>query len=141
MENAPMRCFFISTMLTVFFTAGHAQQPRADTAEIFQTFTKIPLTAEFKGGEVAWQRFLIKNLHAGPGLADNDFNGMVTVQFVVSPTGRVSQVEVTSKADSAWAREIIRVVKRSDGMWTPAMACGRLVSSYKKLPICVRLEQ
>lgn len=134
-----MRCFFIGVLLVIGHIPLQAQQPVTDSID--KIFTKIPLTAEFRGGEAAWIRFLMKNLHVPAGSINNEFSGRAVVRFVVSQTGKISQVEVISKADSAWAREIRRVINLSDGMWSPAYACGRVVKSYKTLPIQVCLEQ
>ena len=134
-----VRFFFAYMLLSGLILPSQAQQPASDTSGFFSI--KAALTAEFKGGETAWLRFLSKNLHAPANWADTDFQGRVVVKFTVGPTGRVSDIELLKNIDPEMDREIKRVIALSDGMWMPAMACGRYVRSYKTVSVNICLSE
>ena len=144
-KSIAMRCFFVCVLFTALYLPTQAQQrkPAArpkEEKEQEMFFTKVDPGAGFRDGDAAWLKFLQKNLHYPQTIIDNDITGTVTVKFIVYPTGKTGNVEVLNNSDTALATEIKRVFALSDGMWRPAIQCGRLVKAYKTMPlfICVR---
>ena len=66
--------------------------------------------------------------------------GVVTVQFMVSEDGTVSEIEaVSGPIEGGLREETIKLIKKS-GKWIPAMKNGLPVKSYKIQPFTFRLE-
>ena len=146
-ESIAMRCFFICILLTALYIPTQAQQgkpavPAKEDKEDDKVFTKIENIAGFWEGEAAWLKFLQKNLRYSPKNAGNETTQTVTVKFVVTSTGKTSDVEVLNNTDTTLVTEIKRVFALSDDMWRPAVQCGRLVKAYKTIPIniCLRTD-
>jgi protein TonB len=143
MENMFMRCFFVCLLFTALYMPTQAQQrkpaaPAKEEKEQDFIFAKVDPGAGFRDGEAAWRKFLQKNIHY-PQMAD-DFTGSLKVQFIVYPTGKAGDVQILNNTDTAWASEIKRVFALSDGMWRPAIQCGRLVKAYKTISIDISLR-
>ena len=139
-----MRCFFICILFTALYPPTQAQQRKPATPpkkekEEETFFTKVDPGAGFRDGNAAWLRFLQKNLRYAPKNPDNEITGSIKVKFIVNPTGKTSNVEVLNNTDTTLATEIKRVFALSDGMWRPAVQCGRLVKAYKTINICILL--
>jgi len=101
-------------------------------------YTKVEIESYYKGGDAAWQRFLIKNFRPPQPEDDQAGDATVTVQFIVDKEGNVSDVEAIS-GPAGLKKEAVRVIRLS-GKWEPAIQNGRKVKSYKKQPITVHWE-
>ena len=93
-------------------------------------FTKIEMGAQYPGGERAWSNFVKKNLK---NISIADTAVKVEVSFVVDKNGAIK--DITSKGGTRDLRVEAERVIRISGKWTPANACGRLVSAYKVVSI------
>jgi protein TonB len=111
---------------------------KSEDADDNTIFRKVEIESHYKGGDAAWQRFLLKNFRVP--LADEDQSGdaTVVVQFIVDKEGNVSNVEPLS-GPAQLQKEAVRVIRLS-GKWEPAIQNGRPVRSYKKQPITVHWE-
>ncbi|HEX4372678.1 MAG TPA: TonB family protein [Puia sp.] len=104
-------------------------------------FTKVEIESFFTGGDAAWQRFLYKNFHYPDDAINSEIQGTVIVKFVVDKEGNISDVQAESGPTEGGLREeAIRVIKKSSGMWKPAIQNGRQVKSYKRQPIIFKLQ-
>jgi len=106
-------------------------------------YTKVDVEAEFKGGASAWARFLNKNLQVPKKCVDNDeldnFPNIIT--FIVRKNGSVDSIKTNREDASCWNSEIVRFIKLTDGMWSPALIHGKAVDSYHKFAnMCVKFE-
>lgn len=101
-------------------------------------FTVVQVESTYKGGDAAWQRFLLKNFRPPQPEDDQVGDATVTVLFIVDKEGNVSNVEAIS-GPAALKKEAVRVIRLS-GKWEPAIQNGRKVKSYKKQPITVHWE-
>ena len=130
--------YILSFLLAVTFGAGARAQ---DISKHDSTYTKVEIEAQYPGGDIAWLRFLNHNLHYPADSVDNEFQGAVTLQFIVDTAGNVSDIQVISGPKmGVLSLEAIRVVKAS-GKWIPAKRNGVKVRSYKRLPISIKLEK
>ena len=121
---------------TVKDTTKHAVDDVYD-----KLFTKTEIEASYPGGEMAWQRFLVKNLRYPDDAVSNEIQGTVYVQFIVDKEGNVSDISAISGPTRGGLREeAVRMVKLS-GKWTPAIQNGRQVKSLKKLPLTFKLSK
>lgn len=91
---------------------------------------QVEYPADFPGGELAWQKYLIKNLNrdipvekgAGPGTY------VVKVTFVVEPTGIIKDVKVKKDPGFGTAAEVVRIITKGPN-WRPALYKQKAVAS------------
>lgn len=102
----------------------------------YQTVEQMPV---FPGGEIEMQKFVANSLRYPIAAQENGTQGRVTIRFVVTPTGDISNVEVLRGIDPLCDKEAVRVVK-SMPKWIPGKQNGRNVSVYFTLPIVFRLQ-
>jgi protein TonB len=57
----------------------------------------------------------------------------------VDKDGKVSNAKVVKSVEESLDNEALRVVNKMH-LWTPAVYGGRLVKSYKRLPVVFKLE-
>jgi periplasmic protein TonB len=116
---------------------GVVEEKKEDPNEIF---TKVEVDAEFKGGEMAWKKFLERYLNPNVPIDNNAPDGTYTVyiQFVVSKDGTISDIRATTNHGYGMEKEAIRVIQKAPG-WKPAIQNGRNVNAYKKQPITFRV--
>ena len=95
--------------------------------------------ASFKGGNAAWSKFLIKNLKY-PKLAQKmGIEGRVYVNFTVSRSGEISDIEIVRGIGGGCSEEAIRVLKKSP-KWNPGLQRGRPVKTKKSFYIIFKLN-
>lgn len=101
-----------------------------------QIFTKVEVEAAFPGGEAAWRNYLSKNLDTQVPIDNGAPEGKhtVTVRFVVSKDGSLSDITCENDPGFGMCQEAIRVIKKTKN-WTPAIQNGRNVNAYRRQPI------
>jgi protein TonB len=95
---------------------------------------------QFPGGEDELFKFISDNLHYPAAASELGIEGRVTIRFVVSKTGAVTNVEVIRGLDPACDKEAIRVVRMMPN-WIPGRQNGRNVPVYYTLPILYKLQK
>lgn len=95
--------------------------------------------ARFKGGEVAFNKFLDTNLIYPKRCLDAGISDTVWIKFVVSVDGTLSRFNVLNSIVDCpeFTEEVLRVMKLSP-RWIPAQYNGRFVISWCELPIALR---
>jgi protein TonB len=130
----------LTTLIFLAALTGTARAQYQDTSKDDRTFTKLEIEASYPGGDTAWIRFLNHTLRYPDDAVNNEIKGVVWVQFIVHSDGMVTDVQAIAGPTKGGLREeAVRVVKAS-GKWAPGMQNGRIVRSYKKIPIEFRLE-
>ena len=104
-------------------------------------FEKVEIEAEFPGGQNAWKKFLERQLNPSAPVDNGAPEGMytVTVQFVVSKDGSISDVRALSSHGYGMEAEAVRVIKKGP-KWTPAVQNGRQVNAIRKQPITFQVS-
>ena len=59
----------------------------------------------------------------------------VLVSFIINIDGKVYDVKADNDPGYGLASRAVEIFKGYKGKWQPANQCGRLVKSYKKLPV------
>lgn len=115
-----------------------------DTVQLKQesdsnTFTRVDLESEFRGGPAGWLRYLNKNSHYPDYAVMHKLMGTVVIAFIVNAGGQVvpSSAFVDTSVEFHLDREASRLIFQSPD-WTPAIQNGKNVQSYKKQPIVFR---
>ncbi|MDL2262561.1 TonB family protein [Bacteroidales bacterium OttesenSCG-928-I21] len=103
-------------------------------------FTIVEQMPQFPGGEGELLKYISKSLRYPAVSQENGIQGKVTVRFVVSKTGEVTNVEILrSSVDGPCDKEAIRVIQ-SMPKWIPGKQNGVNVNVYYVVPITFRLQ-
>jgi len=102
-------------------------------------FTSVQIQAQFPGGSGAWSRFLERNLNRDLPVENGAPSGKysVTVSFIVSRDGSISDVKAENDPGYGTKDEAVRVIKKGPP-WTPAEQNGRKVI-YRQRQVVVFL--
>lgn len=105
-------------------------------------YKDVDKAASFKGGDGALMEFLQTNLNYPNSAINKNWQGRVLVKFVVDTLGHISNVEIQkSSGYPILDEEAIRVIKKTDGKYTPAEINGKKVKSYCQIPILFKIEE
>ena len=103
-------------------------------------YTIIEQMPVYPGGEGELLAYIAKTIKYPVIAQENGIEGKVIIRFVVSKTGKISNVEVLRSLDGACDREAVRVVKTLKD-WIPGKQNGVNVPVYYTLPITFKLQQ
>lgn len=103
----------------------------------FYTVEQMP---GFPGGEAEMNKFISENLKYPIVAQESGIQGRVTIRFVVTKTGEISDVTVVRGIDPSCDKEAMRVVKAMP-KWIPGKQNGLNVPVYFTLPIVFKLKQ
>ncbi|MDH6308348.1 protein TonB [Dysgonomonas sp. PFB1-18] len=103
-------------------------------------FVTVEQMPSFPGGEAEMQRFIAENLKYPVVAQESGIQGRVTIRFVVTKTGDISDVQVIRGIDPSCDKEARRVVSLMP-KWIPGKQNGLNVPVYFTLPIVFRLKQ
>lgn len=104
-----------------------------------KVFTAVEQMPQFPGGDVELMKFLSKNIKYPTMAMENNIQGRVIVQFVVTKTGAIGEVKVVRSVDRDLDREAIRVCK-SLPKFTPGKMNGQAVNVWYTLPVNFKLQ-
>ena len=112
------------------------EPPKEEENKIFDVVEEQP---SFPGGAGALMQWLRDNINYPVIAAENGIEGRVTVQFVVSKTGAISDVRVARSVDPSLDKEAVRVVSSMPN-WTPGKQNGSAVNVRYTLPVIFKLQ-
>lgn len=129
---------FAGALTLVSWTAQQQKTPRkvARTAVAVTDETEKP--AEFKGGMDALMTYMINNVKYPEAAAKNKISGKVMTSFVITETGKVTDVKVLRSVNADLDAEAKRVVEAMPD-WIPAEKGGKKVKSEMVLPVAFQL--
>ncbi len=107
-----------------------------DDNKVFDIVEQNPV---FPGGEAALLKYVAEHIRYPAMAQENNIQGRVVVQFVVTKTGSIGQVKVVRSKDPDLDREAVRVVK-SLPKFTPGKMNGHAVNVWYTLPINFKLQ-
>lgn len=107
-----------------------------DDNKVFDVVEQNPV---FPGGEAALLKYVAEHIRYPPMAQENNIQGRVVVQFVVTKTGSIGQVKVVRSKDPDLDKEAVRVVK-SLPKFTPGKMNGHAVNVWYTLPINFKLQ-
>lgn len=93
----------------------------------------------FKGGEAAMFKWLGEHINYPAAAAEEGASGKVQVQFIVSKSGKVTNVKVVRGKHPALDKEAVRVVSSMPD-WTPGRQNGQPVNVTYILPVNFTLK-
>ena len=104
-----------------------------------QVFTVVEQQPQFPGGEAALLKYVAEHIRYPAVAQENNIQGKVVVQFVVTKTGAVGEVKVVRSKDPYLDKEAVRVVKSLPN-FVPGKMNGHAVNVWYTLPITFRLQ-
>lgn len=119
--------------------AGFAQNNtnKGDTKQLLLTPEQQP---QFPGGLVELSRFIQSNMQYPAEAQSNGIQGKVVLQFIVTTTGEVRDVEVLRSVDPVLDAEAVRICQMLP-RFTPGTLGGKPVNVKYALPINFTLNQ
>ena len=80
-----------------------------------KVYVKVDAEAEFPGGDKAWANFLVRNLNTNVPADKGAKKGtyFVTLKFIVSKDGSISNVECIEDPGYGTCEECIRIIKKT----------------------------
>ena len=101
----------------------------------------IEQKAQFKGGDKAFQRYVMDNFTYPWRCQENGISGSVLLRFVVDVDGSIVNIQVLEVSTKCpeFAKEAVRILKNSP-RWIPGMYNGRYVKSYRELPLKMAVQ-
>jgi TonB family protein len=101
-------------------------------------YSYVERMPEFLMGDI--NGYMQQNLHYPADAVQKKIEGRVTLRFLITNTGDVSDVTVIRGVDPILDEEALRVV-RNMPKWKPGMQNGKTVDVYYTLPVSFRLDQ
>ena len=94
---------------------------------------------QFPGGDGALMKYIADHLKYPPVAMENNIQGRVVIQFVVTKTGKIGEVKVARSKDPDLDNEAVRVVKTLPD-FIPGKMNGQSVNVWYTLPITFKLQ-
>lgn len=113
-----------------------AQPTNQDKFDGFGTSDILP---EFPGGQLAWEKYIRKNLRYPAKALKNRIQGKVLMRFQITKTGELKEIRVVRGLGYGTDEEAIRLIKKSP-RWTPATYRGEPYLVAYTMPISFRLD-
>ena len=104
-----------------------------------KVFVAVEQMPQFPGGDAELMKYLSKNIKYPTMAMENNVQGRVVVQFVVTKTGAIGEVKVIRSVDRDLDREAIRVCK-SLPRFIPGKMNGQAVNVWYTLPVNFKLQ-
>lgn len=114
------------------------EKPKEEENKVY-SLANVEQKPTFPGGDAAMFKWLGEHINYPAAAAEEGASGKVQVQFVVSKTGKVTQVKVVRGKHPALDKEAVRVVSAMPN-WTPGRQNGQPVNVTYILPVNFTLK-
>lgn len=115
------------------------EEKKPEPVDDNKVFDVVEQKPQFPGGEAALLKYLAEHIRYPAMAAENNIQGRVTVQFVVTKTGSIGEVKILRGKDPDLDKEAIRVVK-SLPKFVPGKMNGHAVNVWYTVPISFKLQ-
>ena len=112
------------------------KKPEPVKEEVFKAVEQMPT---FPGGDAELMKWLREHIQYPTVAMENNIQGRVVVQFVVTKTGKVGEVKVVRSVDRDLDKEAIRVCKSLPD-FIPGRMNGQAVNVWYTLPVQFKLQ-
>ncbi len=102
-------------------------------ADTLVDFKRVERMAQFKKGDVAWTKYLQKNINIPKRFEALGHAGQVRVRFVIEKNGKVDDAQIAVSLEYSADEEALRIIRNSPA-WIPAMQNGREVKAFRIQP-------
>ncbi len=107
-----------------------------DDNQVFQSVEQMP---QFPGGDAALMKWIGEHIKYPTMAMENNVQGRVVVQFVVTKNGTIGEVKVLRARDPDLDKEAVRVVKALPA-FIPGKMNGQPVNVWYTLPVQFKLQ-
>lgn len=114
------------------------EKPREEK-EKEEVFSHVEQMPKFPGGDAELYKFISNNLNYPAMAIENNVQGRVVVQFVVTKDGSIGNVKVVRSVDRDLDNEAIRVCKKLP-KFIPGKQNGQPVNVWYTLPVTFKLQ-
>ncbi|WP_302614721.1 energy transducer TonB, partial [uncultured Duncaniella sp.] len=115
------------------------EEKKPEPVDDNKVFDIVEQKPQFPGGEAALLKYVAEHIRYPAMAQENNIQGRVVVQFVVTKTGAVGEVKVVRGKDPDLDKEAVRVVK-SLPKFVPGKMNGHAVNVWYTLPIQFKLQ-
>ena len=115
------------------------EEKKPEPVDDNKVFDVVEQKPQFPGGEAALLKYVAEHIRYPAMAQENNIQGRVVVQFVVTKTGAVGEVKVVRGKDPDLDKEAGRVVK-SLPKFVPGKMNGHAVNVWYTLPIQFKLQ-
>lgn len=129
---------FAGALTLVSWTSQQQDTPRKVAKNPVAVSDETEKPAEFKGGMNALMTYMVNNVKYPAAAAKNKISGKVITSFVITETGKVTDVKIVKGVDADLDAEAKRVVEAMPD-WIPAEKEGKKVKSDMVLPVSFQL--
>lgn len=123
--------------ISLFIQTEKETTAKKNDKDIFVTVEQMP---QFPGGEMEMHKFINENLKYPKISQEEALQGRVTIRFIVTKTGEISDITVVRSIASSFDQEVVRVVKAMP-KWIPGKQDGKEVDVYFTLPIQIHFRE
>ena len=130
------------TILFMLFVGACATAQKTNNklpVEYDTIFTKPTVLAAYPGGEVAWRKYVKKQMKYPRKAWWDEVETDIAVRVVINKDGTIDQAQHLTNAGYGFEKEAVRLVLES-GKWLPATYNGNAVKSEGVLKIEFRLK-
>ena len=115
------------------------EEKKPEPVDDNNVFESVEQNPQFPGGDAALLKYVSDHIRYPSVAQENNIQGRVVVQFVVTKTGSIGQVKVVRSKDPDLDKEAVRVVKTLP-KFVPGKMNGHAVNVWYTLPITFRLQ-
>ncbi len=115
------------------------EEKRPEPVDDNKVFDVVEQQPQFPGGQAALMKYLSEHIRYPAIAQENNIQGRVTVQFVVTKTGKIGEVKVLRGKDPDLDKEAVRVVKTLPD-FIPGKMNGHAVNVWFTLPVSFKLQ-
>ena len=115
------------------------EEKKPEPVDDNKVFTAVEQPPTFPGGEAALLKYIADHIRYPAVAQENNVQGRVVVQFVVTKTGKVGEVKVVRSKDPDLDKEAVRVVKSLPN-FIPGKMNGNPVNVWYTLPVNFKLQ-
>jgi TonB family protein len=126
-------------VLSSFGSSHYLNQDNNSLPATDSVYAVVDKEPEFPGGNEAKFKFLAEKLSYPAEAKEANKQGRVIVQFVVTETGKVTNVKVVKSVSPSLDKEAIRIVSLFPD-WTPGELNGKKVSCYQLVPVTFKVD-
>lgn len=121
-------------------THNNSRVEKEASSEPEKVYTAVEQMPQFPGGEGEVMKYISTHIKYPSMAMENNIQGRVVVQFVVTKTGTIGEVKVIRGKDPDLDKEAIRVVK-SLPKFIPGKMNGEVVNVWYTLPINFKITE
>jgi TonB family protein len=122
---------------TISFTTKKEEIKKQDNNTVFRIVEEMP---QYPGGNEALKQFLADNIKYPTEAQKSGIQGRVYVTFIISKTGKVTNVKILRGVDEALDKEALRIINAMPN-WEPGKQREKTVPVEYTIPINFDLQK